>query len=181
MYAMSEHTSESGLASHDSLTGLNPPKRSRALTTPIKAPPAIKPEANSVPFSPRASLTALSLERVVTYQFTAPPITNGTFSSRGINIPKAKANAAQGLGEMIEIGIGKRYQENKKSKHSRDAKYGWYRYDTRFGLPVYDEEGEVERYNIFKAVLLIRHAKDNKMYLYDVLNIKKETSKSCQA
>lgn len=27
----------------------------------------------------------------------------------------------------------------------------------------------------------IRHAKDNKMYLYDVLNIKKETSKSCQA
>ena len=96
-------------------------------------------------------------------------------------LAKAKANASQGLGEMIEIGIGKRYQENKKSKHSRDAKYGWYRYDTRFGLPVYDEEGEVERYNIFKAVLLIRHAKDNKMYLYDVLNIKKETSKSCQA
>ena len=58
---------------------------------------------------------------------------------------------------------------------------GWYRYDTRFGLPVYGDDGEISRYNIFNARLLIRHAGSGKKYLYDVMEIKKETSKSCQA
>lgn len=40
--------------------------------------------------------------------------------------------------------------------------------------------GETERYNVFSARLLIRHASSGKKYLYDVLEIKKETSKSCQ-
>ena len=95
-------------------------------------------------------------------------------------IAKAKANAAQAIPEMIEIATSKTFEDNKKNKHSRHAKNGWYRYDTRFALPVYDESGEVERYNVFSARLLIRHASSGKMYLYDVLEIKKETSKSCQ-
>lgn len=33
------------------------------------------------------------------------------------------------------------------------------------------------RYNVFKARILVRHAKDGKLYLYDILRIKKETSK----
>jgi hypothetical protein len=53
---------------------------------------------------------------------------------------------------------------------------GRYRYDSRFALPVFDDNGEVERYNIFNASMLIRHANDGKLYLYDVLEIKKETS-----
>ena len=56
-----------------------------------------------------------------------------------------------------------------------------YRYDTRFALPVYNDHGEVDRYNIFTGRLLIRHASSGKKYLYDVLEIKKEMSKSCQA
>ena len=32
-------------------------------------------------------------------------------------------------------------------------------------------------YNIFKGRLVIRHAQDGKLYLYDILRIKKETSK----
>lgn len=92
----------------------------------------------------------------------------------------AKANAAQAIPEIIEIATSKTVEENKKEKHSRNAKNGWYRYDTRFALPVYDESGEVERYNVFSARLLIRHAASGKMYLYDVLEIKKETSKPCQ-
>ena len=95
-------------------------------------------------------------------------------------IAKAKANAAQAIPEMIEIATSKTFEDNKKNKHSRHAKNGWYHYDTRFALPVYDENGEVERYNVFSARLLIRHASSGKMYLYDVLEIKKETSKSCQ-
>ena len=93
---------------------------------------------------------------------------------------KAKANAVQAIPEMIEIATSKTYEDNRKNKHSRHAKNGWYRYDTRFALPVYDENGDLERYNVFCARLLIRHAASGKMYLYDVLEIKKETSKSCQ-
>ena len=96
-------------------------------------------------------------------------------------VAKAKANAAQAIPEMIEIATSKVYEENKKNKHSRHAKNGWYRYDTRFALPVYQDNGELDRYNVFSARLLIRHASSGKMYLYDVLEIKKETSKSCQA
>ena len=48
---------------------------------------------------------------------------------------------------MIEIATSKVGEENKKSKYSRHAKNGWYRYDTRFALPVYAESGEIERYN----------------------------------
>ena len=87
-------------------------------------------------------------------------------------VAKAKANAAQAIPEIIEIATSKTAEENKKEKHSRNAKNGWYRYDTRFALPVYDESGEVERYNVFSARLLIRHAASGKMYLYDVLEIK---------
>ena len=58
----------------------------------------------------------------------------------------------------------------------RNAKYGWYRYASRFALPVYNETGEIERYNVFHASLIVRHSEDKKLYLYDILDIKKETS-----
>ena len=95
-------------------------------------------------------------------------------------VAKAKANATQAIPEMIEIATSKTYENNKKNKHSKHAKNGWYRYDTRFALPVYNVNGDIERYNVFTARILIRHASSDKMYLYDVLEIKKETSKSCQ-
>ena len=103
-----------------------------------------------------------------------------THSMKGMTA-KAKANAAQGIPELIEIAVVKHFRENTEAKHWRNAKFGWYRYDSRFALPVYDDYGEVERYNVFSARLLIRHASSGKMYLYDVMEIKKETSKSCQA
>ena len=70
----------------------------------------------------------------------------------------------------------KHFKENQGEKHRWSARYGWYRYNSRFALPVYSEDGNVERYNIFHASLLIRHDNDGKMYLYDVIDIKKETS-----
>ncbi len=66
---------------------------------------------------------------------------------------------------------------NRKEKHMIDAVYGWYRYDIRFALPVYDDKtGEVARHNIYSASMLARHANDGNKYLYDILAIKKETS-----
>ena len=98
-----------------------------------------------------------------------------THSIKGTNA-KAKANAAQGIPEMIEIALGKHFRENKESKHWRNAMYGWYRYDSRFAIPVYRDEEEMERYNIFHASLIVRYSEDAKMYLYDIIDIKKETS-----
>lgn len=60
---------------------------------------------------------------------------NYTDTLKGANA-KAKANATQGLPEMIEIATNKAHKENFKEKHNRDAKYGWYRYDSRFALQI---------------------------------------------
>ena len=92
-------------------------------------------------------------------------------------VAKAKANASQAIPEMIRIATNPSYKINIKKKHENDAKYGWYRYEVRFALPVYDDiKGVVVRYNIYRATMLVRHAEDNKKYLYDFISIKKETS-----
>ena len=88
----------------------------------------------------------------------------------------AKANASVAIKELIQIASNKTFSENYKDKHSNKAKYGWYRYDTRFAIPKYDNDGELAGYNVFKGRLVIRHAQNGKLYLYDVLRIKKETS-----
>lgn len=92
---------------------------------------------------------------------------------------KAKAEAAQGIPELIQIATPQNpiWEKNKEQKHQEDAKNGWYRYYVRFGLPVYnDKNGNLERYNIFSATMLIRHSADGNKYLYDLTTIKKETS-----
>ena len=88
----------------------------------------------------------------------------------------AKANASAAIKELIQIATNKTFSENHKDKHNTKAKYGWYRYDTRFAIPKYNDYGELVGYNIFKGRMVIRHAQDNKLYLYDILRIKKETS-----
>ena len=91
-------------------------------------------------------------------------------------VSKAKANASQGIPELIQIATRDVFIENEKKKHEKDAKYGWYRYDVRFALPIYDgQNGELVRYSIFSAKMLVRHAENGKKYLYDFLRIKKET------
>ena len=49
----------------------------------------------------------------------------------------------------------------------------------RFAIPVYENDVLV-RYNVFGARLLINHDENGKKYLYDILTIKKETSKPQQ-
>lgn len=98
-----------------------------------------------------------------------------TNTLRGANA-KAKANAVQGLPELIETATSMRFKKNIKDKHKRDAKYGWYRYESRFALPIFGEGGEIERFNVFHVAMVLRHSENGKKYLYDIMNIKKETS-----
>lgn len=88
---------------------------------------------------------------------------NDTKGLKGANM-KAKANITPAIGELIQLA-------------SEKAQYGWYRYNTRFGIPVYDEDGNLERYNIFSTRMLVRCDADGKLYLYDLVRTKKETSK----
>ena len=94
---------------------------------------------------------------------------------KGPNL-KAKANAAQAVGELIQIASNKAGSPDYNMRHGEKAKFGWYRYDTRLALPIYNEEGEIQRYNIYKIRMLVRHDEDGKLYLYDFLRTKKETS-----
>ena len=105
---------------------------------------------------------------------------NYTRILKGANA-KAKANAAQGLPELLKIATNEVYEDNCKEKHSKDAKYGWYSYDSRFALPVFSDDGEIERYNVFNVAMLVRHDEDGKYYLYDIMKIKKETSNLFQS
>lgn len=88
---------------------------------------------------------------------------------------KAKANSASAIPELIQIATNPKWESNTKEKHNKDAKYGWYRYDIRFALPVFNDE-EVIRHNMYIGQLLVNHAENGKKYLYDILGIKKETS-----
>ena len=122
--------------------------------------------------------TIAATEDVIYIGSDLPNEYSGSVYTKKLNgtVAKAKANAAQGIPEMLEVSVGKYFRVNNAEKHQWNARNGWYRYDSRFALPVYDACGEIERYNIFHASMIIRHASDEKMYLYDVIDIKKETS-----
>ena len=90
-------------------------------------------------------------------------------------LPKVKANMSQGIPQMIEIATEKRWKEDFDNKHKKRAGKGWFRYNTRFAMPVTNDDGEIVEYNIYQAVLIVRYSADGKLYLYDVQNIKKET------
>ncbi len=96
-----------------------------------------------------------------------------TMRLRG-TLAKAKANAVQGLPQLLANAENERFEENLKEKHSKDAKFGWYRYTTTFALPSYNEDGETLYFNVFRIEMLIRHADDGRKYLYDMVNIKKK-------
>ena len=76
----------------------------------------------------------------------------------------------------IQIADNKTEFPDYDRRNKKKKKNGWYRYDSRFGIPVYSELGEIERYNIFRARMLVRCDENNKLFLYDVVQIKKETS-----
>lgn len=89
---------------------------------------------------------------------------------------RAKANITPAIGELVQIATNKAEFEDYGHKHKTKAKLGWYRYDTRFGIPVYNEAGILERYNIFSSRMLVRCDANGKLYLYDFVRTKKETS-----
>lgn len=85
-----------------------------------------------------------------------------------------KMQAATNLDEMLLLAENGEWRGNVKVKHKLDAKNGWYRYSTRFAVPVLDIKKAVDHYTVYSGTLLIRNDADGKSYLYDLLDIKKE-------
>lgn len=101
---------------------------------------------------------------------------NSRYSAKAFGtVGKAKANAAQIIPELIKIATNIKFRENKEEKHSHDAKYGWYRCTIRFSLPTCDDTGKIVGRNHFQGRMIIRCDADGKKYLYDIVDIKKET------
>ena len=88
-------------------------------------------------------------------------------------LAKAKANAGQIIEKLIEHAVNRRWVENKDPKHKKEANGGWYRYDVGFTIPV-NENGKCRK-NSYTGTIVVR-IKNEKLYLYDLINIKKETS-----
>ena len=117
-------------------------------------------------YTAHPKITMLLLKKyVVSYKLIIRHIKKSSLSYR-----------TNGNPELIQIALNPKWQENKKEKHNEIAKYGWYRYDVKFAIPIY-ENNKLVRYNIFGARLLVNHSYNGKKYLYDIVAIKKETSK----
>src|SRR5208283_1855155 len=85
-------------SARDALYQSKPPNLRNAAMTPNSEPPAMNPDAMSVPRENRALFNFSLFEREVTHHETIPPMTSGVFSSCGIYIPSAKAS-----GEIFTI------------------------------------------------------------------------------
>lgn len=101
---------------------------------------------------------------------------NSQYSAKAFGtIGKAKANAAQVIPELVSIATNMVFRENTEEKHCSNAKYGWYRCTIRFSLPTCDDKGNVVGRNYFQGRMIIRCDADGRKYLYDIIDIKKET------
>lgn len=90
-------------------------------------------------------------------------------------IGKAKANAVQAIPELINITSNLSFRSNLKEKHIVDASGGWYYGEIHFSLPITDDKKRIIGRNYFRGRMIIRKSNDEKMYLYDIIDIKKET------
>ena len=111
------------------------------------------------------------IDKMFVDEYTGSDYTNKLVGA----LPKVKANMSQGIPQMIEIATEKRWKEDFDNKHKNRAGKGWFRYNTRFALPVMNDDGEIIEYNVYQAVLIVRYSVAGKLYLYDIQNIKKET------
>ena len=73
------------------------------------------------------------------------------------------------------IYIGSEFpDEYANSKYSHKI-YGWYRCTIRFSLPICNDKGTIIGRNSYQGRMIIRHDSNGKKYLYDIVDIKKET------
>lgn len=78
------------------------------------------------------------------------------------------------LPEMLKIATNREFEKNRKESITEMQRTDGI--DMRLDLqcPYIIWRGELIRYNIYQAKILVRHASDGRKYLYDILEIKKK-------
>lgn len=56
---------------------------------------------------------------------------------------KAKANLSQGILQAVQIAKKTKMKANLKKRHEKYAQRGWFYYETRFAIAIYQEESSV--------------------------------------
>ena len=101
-------------------------------------------------------------------EYTRSEYTETLFS----RLKKAKFKAAGVLGDMILIADNPQFGADTGGKHGKRAQNGWYYYDTRFAVPVFNQNGSINHYTPYSAQLVVRNDADGKSYLYDIKEIR---------
>ena len=100
-------------------------------------------------------------------EFTQSKYTQ-SLKARRKDLLNAKNQSAQNLKDIVEIATNRRWEKNTKAKHNVDAKYGFYKYTSRFAIDKGNGSGPE-----YEVTLVIRNDADGKKYLYDITDIKK--------
>ena len=82
----------------------------------------------------------------------------------------------QGIHEIVENATNRVFENNKKKKHEKEAENGWYYYTACFALPQYADEKKTNIYNVYRGRLIINRSFNGRLFLYDLVDIKKEAS-----
>ena len=78
--------------------------------------------------------------------------------------------------KYLKSYIGKKFLANELEELVYiGTEYGWYRCTVRFAIPTCDEHNRMVGRNYYQGRMLIRHDANGKKYLYDIVDIKKET------
>lgn len=80
------------------------------------------------------------------------------------------------IAELVQSLSEIKHFTNCDDRHASDAPNGWYRGTVNFSLPITDDKGHIIGKNIFRGRMVIRCNSDNKLYLYDIVTIKKKCS-----
>ena len=87
---------------------------------------------------------------------------------------KAKANMVTIIGELINNAINCAHYPDYEKRHGKKASNGWNRYDIGFSLPVYDEKGDIVKYNNYSGRMVVRCDEKGWLYLYDFVRIRRD-------
>ena len=100
--------------------------------------------------------------------------------TKGLNntLKKIKANLSEFIEELIKNASHPKHEDNKETKHNNDAYNGWRKYVSRFTIEVFDANENKMVLQRYTCIMVVRCPNYKEMYLYDIVNIKKEADKS---
>lgn len=115
----------------------------------------------------------VKFDRKFIKEFTASKYTQ----SANKKIKNIKANLVDNIAELVENAGHISIEINNKDKHKTDSGYRWEKYKCLFRFNSLDELGNNVSI-IYSCCIVIRCPNFKEKYIYDIVDIKKETNQS---